>query len=176
MKSIRRRLHTYGGIAAIGLAFIILFLINTVLNGYPVSGGLVLISAATLLAAGLYIREYRRLKAALLIVENQILHIRPVVIDAQESGKEMKASPEECMDVFISCFGILLDSTIIRFNQEGIQLKAVEFGPDFISFTYGTEKHVHSTRLLCARIEKEELTRIMERFRYETGIIPTIVT
>ena len=175
MKSIRRRLHIYGGIAGSGMVVMILLIINTVLNGYPVSGGLALISTVVLLAAGLYVREYTRLKAALLIIENQILHIRPVVIDTQESGKEMKASPDECIDVFVSGFGILLGSSIIRFNQEGIHLMTVEFGRDFIAFTYGTDKWVHSTRLLCARIEKEELAKILERFRYETGIVPTIV-
>lgn len=176
MKSIRQRVQIYGGMAGIGLVVIILLLINTVVQGYPVPGELMLVCAAALIAAGLYVRECSRLRAALLIVENQILHIRPVVVDAQERGKKMKGSPAETMEVFVSCFGILLDSRIIRFNQEGIHLKAVEIGQGFISFTYGTENQVHNTRLLCARIDKGELTKIIERFRYETGTVPRLVS
>ena len=118
--------------------------------------------------AGLWICEYRRSLMARLIIENQILRICPVAIS--DSAGDAKN-----IEVFISYFGILLDTKIIKFNQDGILLKAVEIGRDFISLTYGTEKKMKSSWLLCTMIDKEELDRIVERFRYETGVMPVII-
>lgn len=92
------------------------------------------------------------------------MHIRAAVI----------SDGVDDIDVFVSYFGILLESRVIKFNQEGTFLKAVEIGPDYISLTYGTDKRVQSTRLLHAAIDDEEVERIAERFRHETGIVPVI--
>lgn len=170
MKTIRRRLYIYAGTAALGVTAFIFLLINPVVSGCPAPVQLLPAITAVLLAAGLAVREYGRLKTALLIVENQILHIRPAVIDAAETEDSAASS----IEVFISCFGILLDSRIIKFNQDGIRLKAVEFRRDFISLTYGTDKRVQNTRLIHAAIDSGELVEIMEKFRYETGITPVI--
>lgn len=124
--------------------------------------------------AGLWIREHRKSEAAQLIVENQLLHIRPAVI-SEGAGEGGKAEDAENIDIFVSYFGILVGSKIIKFNQEGISLKAVEIGPDFISFTYGREKRVQNTRLLWAEINNGELEKLVERLRYETGIVPVII-
>ncbi len=63
------------------------------------------------------------------------------------------------MEVFVSYFGILLDSKIIKFNQDGILLKAVEIGRDFISLTYGKGKQIRNTRLFHAEISSGELEK-----------------
>lgn len=122
--------------------------------------------------AGLVGWEYSRLKVAGLIIENQILHIQPAVIE--ESGKDAMGSTVESMEVFVSCFGILLDSRIIKFNQVGIRLLMVEIGQDFISIRYGRGKKKHMITLLCEIFAETELAEITRRFRYETGITPTI--
>lgn len=124
--------------------------------------------------ACLWVREYRKLKTARLIVENEILHIRPVVISSN-AGDTANAGDVKNIEVFVSYFGILFDSKIIKFNQNGILLKAVEIGRDFISLSYGTDKRVQNTRLLRAAISSGELEKIVERFRYETGIVPVII-
>lgn len=121
--------------------------------------------------AYLWGREHRRLKIAHLIAGNPILHIRTAVI----SGGAAERSKPESVEIFVSYFGILLDSKIIKFNQEGVLLKAVEVGRNFISFRYGTDQWMRSTRLLLPEIPGGELEKIRERFRYETGIMPLIV-
>lgn len=126
------------------------------------------------ISAGFWIREIGKLKIARLIVENPILHISTAVI-SDISGEGTQRSDTENTEVFISYFGILLDEKTIKFNQDGIRLKAVEIGNDFISFTYGTEKRTQYIRLLRPAIDPVAMEKICERFRYETGIVPTLL-
>ncbi len=124
-------------------------------------------------AAGFWLRGLGKLKIARLIVENPILHIRTAAI----SDISAEASPPENIEnteVFISYFGILLGEKIIKFNQDSIRLRAVEIGADFISITYGTEKRTRNIRLLRPAADPAALEEISERFRYETGITPTL--
>ncbi len=130
--------------------------------------------AVTLSIVFLYVKLIKSIITARLIIENQIIHIRPVVF--HEQGKKSRANflPVEPIEVFVSCFGILLDSKIIKFNQDGIKLKAVEIGRDFISLAYGTRERTQTTRLLRAAMDNGELDKITERFRYETGVVPSV--
>lgn len=128
------------------------------------------ISIAGGIAAAFWIREFRKLKIARLIAENPILHIRTAIISDISSET---AQPEDT-EIFISYFGILLDVKIIKFNQDGIRLRAVEMGNDFISFTYGTEKWTRNIRLLRSVVDPASIEEIAERFRYETGITPIL--
>lgn len=129
---------------------------------------------ASLVAAGLWLRGLSKLKIARLIAENPILHIRTAVIN-DLSGETMQRSDTESTEVIVSYFGILLDEKVIKFNQDGIRIRAAEIGGDFISFTYGTEKRTQNIRLLRPAIDPEELDKIAEKFRYETGITPKLL-
>lgn len=138
---------------------------------YLVSAILLLIAVAS---AVIWIRKYRWIKIARLIAGNPILQIRTAIIrDLSGEAEQM----EECenTEVFISYFGILLAEKIIKFNQDGIWLIAVEIGKDFISLTYGAEKRTQNIRLLRPAIDPAAMTEICERFRYETGITPTLL-
>ena len=123
-------------------------------------------------AAAFWLQGVGKLKIARLIAENPILHISTAVI-SDLSGEAAQPENIENTEVIVSYFGILLDEKIIKFNQDGIRLRAVEIGADFISFTYGTEKRTQNIRLLRLAINPEELDKIAEKFRYETGITPT---
>lgn len=177
MEAIRQRYYFFAAVAGIGLLLSVFLLACGLLTPEIQTQMLLFITIVTILTssimAGLWIREYRKLKTGELIVENRILHIRAAVIS---EGVCPVANPEDAngLDIFISYFGILLDSKIIKFNQEGTRLKAVEIGRDSISLTYGTDKQVHKTRILRAAIDKRELDGIIEKFRYETGIVPVI--
>ena len=129
---------------------------------------------AGLIAALLFFAMNQRLTAARLIVENQILHIQPAVLRERDSMKESEAESCETVEMFVSCFGILLGSKVIKFNQEGIRLKAVEIGRDYLSLDYGRDTDIRSIRLIHSRPDSAVLTDIIEKFRYETGITPTI--
>ena len=130
---------------------------------------------ASLVAAGFWLRGLSKLKIAQLIAENPILHISTAVI-SDLSGEAAQPENIENTEVIVSYFGILLDEKIIKFNQDGIRLRAVEIGADFISFTYGTEKRTQIIWLLRPAIDPATLEQISERFRYETGITPTLLT
>lgn len=125
--------------------------------------------------AGFCIREFNKLKIAQLVVDNPILHICTAII-GDISGEAGQQKDMENTEMFISYFGILLDANIIKFNQDGIRLRAMEIGPDFISFTYGTEKRMQNIRLLRPQIDPAVLDGIIEKFRYETGITPSFIS
>ena len=130
--------------------------------------------SAGLIAAFLFFTMNQRLTAARLIVENQILHIQPAVLRERDSVKESEAESCETVEMFVSCFGILLGSKVIKFNQEGIRLKAVEIGRDYLSLDYGRDTDIHNIRLIYSRPDSTVLASIIEKFRYETGITPTV--
>ena len=130
--------------------------------------------SAGLIAAFLFFTMNQRLTAARLIVENQILHIQPAVQRVRNSMKESEAESLETVEMFVSCFGILLGSKVIKFNQEGIRLKAVEIGRDYLSLDYGRDMDIRNIRLIHSSPDSAVLAGIIEKFRYETGITPTI--
>ena len=132
----------------------------------------VMISSAV--AAGFWLKEFSKLKIARVIAENPILHIRTAVI-SDLSAEAGQPENTENTEVIVSYFGILLDEKVIKFNQDGIRIRAAEIGGDFISFTYGTEKRTQNIRLLRPAIDSAELDQIAEKFRYETGITPTLL-
>lgn len=175
MKAIRRRKAVFAVFTGFGFVIsIIIFYCGIFVPEIQTRMLLTVSVLASGWMAGLWIREHRKSEAAQLIVENKILHIRPAVI-SDGAGDDAEPEDTENIDVFVSYFGILLGSKIIKFNQDGISLIAVEIGPDFISFTYGREKRMQNTRLLRPRIDSGELERIVERLRYETGIVPMII-
>jgi len=129
---------------------------------------------AGLIAAFLFFTMRKKLTAARLIVENQILHIQPAVQRVRNSMKESEAESLETVEMFVSYFGILLGSKVIKFNQEDIRLKAVEIGRDYLSLDYGRDTDISNIRLIHSRPDSAVLADIIEKFRYETGITPTI--
>ncbi|HYE69599.1 MAG TPA: MBL fold metallo-hydrolase [Anaerovoracaceae bacterium] len=175
MKAIKRRLYLYAGVCALGVVASILFFIDTAWPGQSGRFSLLLILAATVLAAALTVREGRRLSAARLIAENQILHIQAAIFQTQHNSKHSDHYPNKAAEVFISCFGIIVDSKIIKFNQEGIRLKAVEIGGGYLSLRYGTDTATQNVMLLHTGADRVRLEDIIERFRYETGITPVLI-
>ena len=133
------------------------------------------ISAAGLAALYLYIPARKKLLSAQLIVENTILHIEPAVLHGRDEKAE--DNPCETVGMYVSVFGILLGGEIITWGQDGgrdDRLKAVEIGRDYLSIDYGTKGEVQNIRLLYARPDSDSLAGIVEKFRYETGIVPVV--
>ena len=175
MKTIKKRLYLYAGACILGVAASLLFFIGTAGPGQSGRFSLMLIVAALILAAALTVREGRKLSAARLIVENQTLHIQSAVFQMQRNVERSDYHWKESVEVFVSCFGILLDSMIIKFNQEGIRLKAVEIGRSCISLDYGTDTVTRRVSLFHAGTDSVKLEEMIERFRYETGITPVLI-
>ena len=116
--------------------------------------------------AGLFflLRARRNSRDAQLIVENQILRT-PAAVFWDEAG-------EKTVEFVVSCFGVLIGPEIVRFNRDGVWLRSVELGRNSISLSYGTEKKTRSVKLLCPEISEDERREIVEKLRYETGVVP----
>ena len=134
----------------------------------------VLAILVTFILFGFLMREYAKLKMAHLIIENKILYIQPAIITDCKSVKTGTTPNIGGIDVFVSCFGILLDSKVIKYNLDGIHLKAVEIGHKFIFLTYGTDRQAQKAQILHEDFDHKELQSIIERFSHETGIVPVI--
>ncbi len=140
-------------IIGIGILFIVLFSKN--LNRNII---LYIVVAVNLVLGIIYIKMRKQIFDANLIIDNQIIHIKPAIISGDP------------LDVFVSCFGILLDSKIIKFNQEGVSLKEVELGRDFIYLSYGTDNNIQNIKLLHGLTGENDFAEISNKFLYETGI------
>ena len=124
----------------------------------------------------LLIDKINNLKIARLITENFILKVKTAVISeisVKEAPNKLKCL--EDTEIFVSYFGILFNGKSAKFNQDGIRLKEMAIGSDFISFTYGNEKQMQNLRIVRPDIEPEALNEMINKFRFETGITPTII-
>jgi hypothetical protein len=176
LKIIRQRLIFLALFSGIGLlSSLKLFVDNFIACGIHMHIFSVLLLLVSCLPVVLLIWEYQIHKHAKLIIENKIMHIEAAKINQISGDTGFNAMGVEGLEVYISCFGILLGSKVIKFNMDGINLKKVEIGNDFIFLVYGKDKKNQSIRLLHKAIEKSELLSIIDLFRHETGITPIVV-
>ena len=128
------------------------------------------------LAAALFFTAREKLMTAKVIADSAVICIQPAVIYGQtKEEKEEEEELRENFGIYVSSFGILLGTKVIKFNQNGIWLRNVEIGRDYISFGYGAKYEALQTiRLLYSRPGEDELAGIIENFRKETGVVPII--
>jgi len=132
-----------------------------------------LIFAAGLAAFLLLIAVRKNFTAAQVIADNAIIYIQPAVLRGDDCKNINNIN--ETVGMCVSCFGIMLGGKIIKFNQNSIWLRNVEIGQDYISFDYGARnKELQNIRLLYSRPDGDILAGIIEKFRKETGVVPTI--
>ncbi|MDF2905020.1 MAG: hypothetical protein K0R34_341 [Herbinix sp.] len=68
--------------------------------------------------------SYKKIMTAKLILDNRIVHhAKAQIIVSKDYGTDPCGSEVE---VFVSCFGLLLNSKIITYNLDGVLLKSVE--------------------------------------------------
>lgn len=175
MKAIKQRLGIFVAASSMGLlTSLLLFLENASMHGiyYSISFAMVLLCTASLII--FLIREIGRYKTAKLIVDNKIMHIQAVKVE-HIIGKVNIPMMYRDIEVFISCFGILLDSRIIEFNASKVKLKAIEIRRELIYLSYGTEEITKKIWILHGTISTQELQSYKDRFSYETGIVPMTI-
>ena len=176
MKAIRQRLLVLAALTVLGLLVSFpLFSKDSIIFYIDRSLFVVFVFPLSILLLTLFIREYKKYIFAQLIIENKIINIQAVKTEQKSEKVSTTCSPIQDAEIFISCFGILIGSRVIKFNIDGIHLKKVEIGNDFICIVYGKDENNDTIRLLHGVIDKQELQSIVNRFRFETGIIPTIV-
>jgi len=137
--------------------------------------------APILLALGLssllyYAPARKNLSSAQVITDSAIIYIQPAILRGQtEPDIEEAEKLREDFGIYVSIFGILLGDKIIMFNHNGIRLRKVEIGRDYISIDYGArDDALQNVRLLYSRPGGNELADIIEKFRYETGVVPVV--
>ena len=127
------------------------------------------------LALALFLAARKKLMTARAIVESAVICIEPAVICGQGQAAKEEEGLREDFGIYVSCFGILLGTKLIKFNQDGIWLRAVEIGADSISFGYGaSSEELQTIRLLYSRPSEDTLADVMESFRKETGVMPSL--
>ena len=129
------------------------------------------------LAALLYYFPARKdFKSAQIIIENAIIRIQPAEIRGRtEWDMEEAEKLRESSTIYISTFGVLLGGKTINWGGDSDKrLKAVEIGCDYISIDHGAKENDQNVRLLYARPGEDELTEIIEKFRYETNVVPSV--
>lgn len=119
----------------------------------------------TIFLVFLLAKFYRNYKDAKLIIENTIIRIPLALI---------KEDCDKIIETYISCFGVLIDSKVIKYNVGNINLKSVEINSEYICINSGKGEKSHQTCILHGIIEEKDLQLILKRFRYETGIMPTL--
>ena len=127
------------------------------------------------LTAALFISARKTFMTAKAIADSAVICIQPAIIcgpaDKEKEDEKLRGG----FGIYISCFGILIGTKIIEFNQNGIWLRSVEIGRDYIAFCYGeTGGEQQNIRLLYSRPGGEALAGIIESFRKETGVVPVI--
>ena len=177
MNTIRKRIIIYISIICFLIAaWIQLFALQGgsfnaqtfVIKIITIAGGIILIC--------LLLKDINNLKIARLIKENFILKVKTAVI-SEISENEIPHKPINIEDteIFVSYFGILFNGKIVKFNQDGIRLTAMDIGNDYISFTYGNEKQMKNLCIVRPDIEPDAMSEMINRFRFEMGITPTMV-
>lgn len=107
-------------------------------------------------------KQYNLYKIANLILENSILSI------------EIAESEELKFKAYVSCFGILIGSELIKYNIDGIALKEIEIDDKYLYIRFGKGNKIEVFKLLYGEINNEELYKFTNKIKYETGIIPKL--
>ena len=114
----------------------------------------------------LSILEYKKLRLAKLIIDNNIAFIENVCI--KHTHKNEKET--EKIGVYISCFGVMDGSKIIKYNMDGIILKSIVIDNRSICLTREKDHNETILNVPYGKMAKIELLDFAKRFEYETGV------
>ncbi len=175
LKAISQNRLFHGILAILGVAFFACVLGRQIVKPLacplPVFVGA---AALTLITGGCYLKQNEKYKTAKLIVSNPIFTIQHAVVDSWEDPAHAVLPKNEAIEATISCFGILLDREIVKFNLDGISLHSVEIGLRHITLAYGTGNQSSQIRISHRGISEGQMLSMAERFRFETGLSPRL--
>lgn len=165
MKTIQSKARRLVFATALGVVVCFLFYVLLPVGLPSRTAALALLAITTVVLAVLALSALRLLASARLIAENELLHICPAV-NAVGGGNQ---PGNAAMNISVSCFGILLDSRVIRFNHKANRLRLVEIGREVIALTYGPDTQVEQMVILHPAIDDGTARSIALRFHFETG-------
>lgn len=112
------------------------------------------------------ILEYKKFSLAKLIIDTNIAFIENVCI--KQTHKNEKET--EKIGVYISCFGVMDGSKIIKYNMDGIILKSIVIDNRSICLTREKDDNETILNVPYGNMAKIELIDFARRFEYETGV------
>ncbi len=118
--------------------------------------------------------SYKKIMMAKLILDNGIIHLKETRVILSNAGNEYQTK-DTVAETIVSCFGLLLGTKIIKYNQDHINLKSVELSEKYMTLVYESKYGSKKIRIHHAPMTVPERIRISETFRYETGVKPVLV-
>lgn len=165
MGMIKRRLWLRGLTAG---AACILLLCLIVLKQYLPAG---VAAGVAIIGIVFFARGVRVYASAKLVIDNRIIGICPATISA--SG-DNAASARQVIECVLSPFGLLVGSNVYKFGRDGIRLYTIDIGDSCISVDFGSEAQRWTATLLHEPLSQEDVSRLVEKAAYETGITPSL--
>ena len=163
MKRIKTRLRLFEGALAASTLSLILCGLRCGSQGWEASSLLLLLLflTASLLCLGACIRQFNIYRSAKLILDNRLL-----CIPSAKSPRQ-----DQCLDVYISGFGVLLGDRVIPMNTGRIRMLDLRFQGEYLTITYGRGERKESLTLLSGTIPQAAFKEFSRQFFHETGIV-----
>ena len=161
MNVIKRRLYIYSAMCCLTL------LISLLRTKH-------IVPIILLIFLELLIKEIKQYRMVKLILDNVILFIQSASVEENTIDCGYNGLPVDGLGIYISCFGILMDSKIIKFNIDDISLKSVKINQRYLYIIFGNDNKISQIRIIYGDMNKEEIQNFIERFNFETGITPVI--
>lgn len=165
MKRLKQRLWFLagaGGTSVIGLGA------SSVFRHTWLSALLVTVLALLLFFFLYSMRQYRD---ARLILDNRIFDVSQASVSSLQGGQEKTL---DTVEVIFSPFGVLLGNRAFRFRDGIRRLQAIEIGRETLRVEFQSEEVCYHLQLLHGFTKKQEVDKVAEEIRYETGVIPDI--
>lgn len=165
MKRLKRRLWFLagsGGASVVCLGASVLFR-RTLLSA--------LFAAVLVLLLLLLLYAARQYRDARLIFDNQIFDVSQASVSSLQGGHEKTL---DAVEIVFSPFGVLMGGRVFRFRDGIRKLQMVEIGRETLHVELHSEEIHFHLQLLHGFTQKQEVEKVAEEIRYETGVVPDI--
>lgn len=132
--------------------------------------GTVILLIADIFLIVLVAKFYGQLQAARLICENPILCVDVASISDTKNNIQTPS-----VNVIVSGFGIMIENTPYKFGQNDMRLISATLDKQYLNLTFGNNEKVISAKLLHGLDCRTKKDEIVEKMRYETGVVATII-
>lgn len=168
MKRIVLRMKIFSASCAIILVSAILLIYGCYMNMPYIQNAVIVVIVIDLTSGCIllffFCRQYIIYRRALLIIDNEFLHI-PMVLGSDDSKN---------ISIYFSCFGILLLDKVIRFKAGKEKLVSVNLDNEILKIIYGKKSLRGNLEIYRFTMNGEELDEFQKQLYYETGVILTV--
>jgi hypothetical protein len=117
-------------------------------------------------------RQWTQWGMARLILDSQIVQVCSGTVSSRQGSSQWK--PRIANQITVSTFGVLMNDRAYKWGYDGIQLWTAEIDRDTLSLTFGDREQAYRVELLHGIRELAEVDSLVEKLRYETGVLPTV--